>query len=153
MINDRHDWLLVQVEEFGEAVRAIAAKAAGVEDEGDIEQAENEIDSLLERHFDHPRVRVVDARTAARILRPPDRIRSYAAALTTKADLFERRGELGRAGDLIRRALELHLEASALEEHPERIDRAAIVSLIDRDPPPPLAPRYRQLLVALASTE
>ena len=78
MVHDPHDWLLVQLEELAEAVGTLAGKLADVEDEEELAALDEEVDGILEERFDHSRIALVDARTAASILRPPARIRAHA---------------------------------------------------------------------------
>jgi hypothetical protein len=150
-VEDRYDWVMVQLDEVGQAVRKIAVALLDAEDEQLVELDE-QTDSLLEDTFDHSRIALVDARTAAFILRPPARIRCYAALLAQKSRLLHELGRTGQSHALAGRALELHLEAAALDDHPDstdKIDHEAIEELLDRDPPLRLGPRQRELLASL----
>jgi hypothetical protein len=151
-MEDRYDWVMVQVDEVGQAVRKIAVGLLDAEDEQLVELDE-QTDGLLEDAFEHSRIALVDARTAALILRPPARIRAYACLLAQKSLLLHERGHEDESHGLARRALELQLEAAALEPDPEKIDHASIEALLDRDPPLRLGQRQRELLAGLDRTE
>jgi hypothetical protein len=153
-MEDRYDWVMVQLDEVGQAVRKIAVALLDAEDEQLVELDE-QTDGLLEDTFDHSRIALVDARTAAFILRPPARIRCYAELLAKKSLLLHELGRTRQSHALASRALELHLEAAALDDHPEakdRIDHEAIEALLDREPPLRLGPRQRELLEALGKS-
>jgi hypothetical protein len=149
-MEDRYDWVMVQLDEVGQAVRKIAVALLDAEDEQLVELDE-QTDGLLEDAFDHSRIALVDARTAALILRPPARIRSYAALLAQKSALLHELGHTDKSHALARRALELHLEAADLEpdDGSDKIDHEAIELLLDRDPPLHLGARQRELLATL----
>jgi len=149
MESDRHDWVMVQIDEVSRAARKLAVALLDAEDEDELIEVEQATDGLLEDAFEHARISVVDSRTAAMILRPPSRIRGYAQLLAHKSRLLHERGEIESSRQLARRALELQLEAAALEPDPEHVDHAAIDALLDRDPPLALGPRHRQLLAEL----
>ncbi len=151
MDTDRYDWVMVQVDEVGKAVRRIAVALLDGEEEQLVELDE-QTDSLLEDAFEHSRIALVDARTAALILRPPGRIRAYAQLLAEKSRLLHELGRESQSHGLARRALELQLEAADLEPDPEKIDHTGIEALLDRDPPLRLGERQRALLAALDST-
>lgn len=155
MLEDRHDWLLVQLDELADAVRTIAARVLEVDTENDDEdqlaETEAKLDDMLEQHFEHARMAVTDARTAAMILRPPGRIRAYAQLLAHKATLEGKRGRADVGHALARRALELQLEATALEPDLDKSDHDAIAALLEREPPPRLGARHQQLLDELLS--
>ncbi|MFV8756284.1 hypothetical protein ACNOYE_37535 [Nannocystaceae bacterium ST9] len=148
-MEERYDWVMVQLDEVGTAVRKIAAAILDREQDQLVE-LDRQADSLLEDAFDHSRIALVDARTAALILRPPERIRSYARLLAEKSRLLHELGHEESSHGLARRALELQLEAAALEPDPDKIDREAIESLLDRDPPLRLGQRHLDLLATLA---
>ncbi len=149
MEGERYDWVMVQVDEVGSAVRKIAAAILDREQDQLVE-VDQASDSLLEDVFDHSRIALVDARTAALILRPPARIRAYARLLAEKSRLLHELGREESSHGLARRALELQLEAAELETDPNAIDREAIEALLDRDPPLRLGPRHQDLLARLA---
>jgi hypothetical protein len=148
MDGERYDWVMIQLDEVGTAVRKIAAAILDREQDQLVE-LERQSDALLEDSFDHSRIALVDARTAALILRPPARIRSYARLLAEKSRLLHELGREEPSHGLARRALELQLEAAALESDPDAIDREAIESLLDRDPPLRLGQRHQDLLTKL----
>jgi hypothetical protein len=155
-MEDRYDWVMVQLDEVGQAVRKIAVALLDAEDEQLVELDE-QTDGLLEDAFDHSRIALVDARTAALILRPPSRIRSYAALLAQKSLLLHELGRTQQSHALAGRALELHLEAAQLEDdgsdnREDKIDHEAIEALLDRDPPLRLGARQRELLAALGKS-
>lgn len=151
-MEDRYDWVMVQLDELGQAVRKIAVALLDAEDEQLVELDE-QTDGLLEDAFDHSRIALVDARTAALILRPPARIRSYAALLAQKSLLLHELGRTQQGHALAGRALELHLEAADLEpEGSDAIDHEAIEALLDREPPLRLGARQRELLAALGKS-
>ncbi|PRP92185.1 hypothetical protein ENSA5_51340 [Enhygromyxa salina] len=152
MMTDRHDWLMVQVDQVGEAVRKIAAALLDAGDPEQLVELDEQTDSLLEDVFEHSHITVVDSRTAALILRPPSRIRAYARLLAHKARLVHELGRGVQGEGLARRALELQLEAAEFEPDPDKIDHESIDALLDRDPPLCLGPRHQQLLEALDST-
>jgi hypothetical protein len=147
-MEDRYDYLLVQIDQVGEAVSKIAAALLDVDQE-QLLVLDGQTDELLDDAFDHDRIAIVDARTAALILRPPARIRAYAQLLAHKSRLLHELAREPESHALARRALELHLEAATLEIDPDKIDHEAIEALLDRDPPLPLGARQRQLLEAL----
>ncbi|KIG16022.1 hypothetical protein DB30_05076 [Enhygromyxa salina] len=154
MQTDRYDWLLVQLDEVGEAVSKIAAALLDVEvDQEQLLPLDQQTDALLEEVFDHGRIALVDARTAAMILRPPSRIRAYAQLLAQKSRLLHELGRVQASHALAGRALALQLEAADLETDPEKVDHAAIEALLDRDPPLHLGARQQQLLDALDGSE
>ena len=148
MQTDRYDWVMMEVEAVGKAARKIAVALLDAEDQ-ELVEIEEQTDGLLEDAFDHARVALVDARTAAMILRPPRRIREYARLLGHKSSLLQGLGQSSASASLARRALELQLEAAELEIDPAKIDLEAIEQLLDRDPPLRLGPRYRALLDTL----
>lgn len=152
-MEDRYDWVLVQVDQVGEAARKIAAALLDVEDEQQLIELDEQTDGLLEDAFDHSRIALVDSRTAALILRPPARIRSYAGLLARKSRLLHELGQAQASHSLARRALELLLEAADLERDPDKIDFEAIEALLDRDPPLRLGARQRTLLDALLAAQ
>jgi hypothetical protein len=145
---DRYDWVMVQIEEFTQALRKLTVALLDVEEEQLVELDE-QTDGLLEDAFEHSRIALVDARTAALILRPPARIRAYAQLLAQKSRLLHELGRDAESHGLARRALELQLEAAELETDPDKIDHASIASLLDRDPPLRLGARQRELLAKL----
>ena len=142
---------MVQLDEVGQAVRKIAVALLDAEDEQLVELDE-QTDGLLEDSFDHSRIALVDARTAAFILRPPARIRGYADLLAQKSRLLHELGRTQQSHALAGRALELHLEAADLDDHPDKIDHEAIEALLDREPPLRLGTRQRELLARLGKT-
>lgn len=149
MEGERYDWVMVQVDEVGTAVRKIAAAILDREQDQLVE-LDRQSDTLLDDAFEHSRIASVDARTAALILRPPARIRAYARLLAEKSRLLHELGREEPSQGLARRALELQLEAAELETDPNEIDREAIESLLDRDPPLRLGQRHLDLLAWLA---
>lgn len=151
MISERYDWVMVQVEEVGKAVRQIAIALLDA-DEEQLVKLDEQTDGQLEDSFEHSRMALVDARTAALILRPPPRIRAYAQLLAEKSRLLHEIGREQEGHSLARRALELQLEAADLEPDPEQVDHAAIEALLDRDPPIRLGERQQALLAALDGT-
>ncbi|PRP99627.1 hypothetical protein [Enhygromyxa salina] len=147
MFTDRYDWLLVQLDEVGEAVGKIAAALLDIEvDQEQLLPLDQQTDALLETAFDHARMALVDARTAASILRPPARVRAYAQLLAQKSRLLHQLGRAEASHALACRALALHLEAADQETDPDKIDHAGIEALLDRDPPLQLGARHQQLL-------
>lgn len=143
-----YDWVMVELERVGEAARRVAAALLNRETEELIELDE-ETDGLLDDAFDHSRMALVDSRTAAMILRPPSRIRAYARLLAAKARLLHEVGSEDEGHSLARRALELQLEAAALEPNVDKIDHEAIDALLDREPPLSLGERHQRLLAEL----
>ncbi len=145
MEGDRYDWVMVQLDEVGAAVRRIAVALLDADRE-ELVELDQQTDTLLEDAFDHSRIALVDARTAALILRPPERVRVYAQLLADKSRLLHELGHEEPSHGLARRALELMLEAAVQEQNPDAIDWAAIETLLDRDPPLRIGPRQRELL-------
>jgi hypothetical protein len=143
-----YDWVMVELERVGEAARRVAAALLNRETQ-QLMELDEETDGLLDDAFDHSRMALVDSRTAAMILRPPSRIRAYAQLLAAKARLLHEIGSEDEGHSLARRALELQLEAAALEPNLEKIDHAAIDALLDREPPLPLGERHQRLLAEL----
>lgn len=144
MQGDRYDWMMVQIDEIGAAVRKLTAALLDKQTE-ELTVLDAQTDDLLEDAFEHSRLAMVDSRTAAVILRPPARIRAYAQLLAAKARLLHERGELGPGRALAQRALELQLEAAALEPNRDLVDHDGIDTLLDIDPPLRLSPRYHDL--------
>ncbi|GEM_PF-3742026 len=151
MIGERYDWLVKLIEDVAEACERIARTLRGDDQEEEaLAELEGQTDRMLRDSYDHTNLERVDARTAALILRPPGRARSYAALLAAKADLLAARGDQVESGRLAARALVLYLEAAALEPDLERVEVEAIVALVERDPPLVSSERTTRLLEALA---
>lgn len=135
----RHDYLLDMVERLGQALTVLVtgrASEAARPDENDPERA-------FQAEFEHvhPHLRRVDSRSAALLLRPPRRIRLYAVLLIQRAAL--------RGDDIpatARRALELLLEAEAMEPGGELELLAALAGAVDLAA---LEPEHRARLRAL----
>ena len=84
---------------------------------------------------------VMDAPSLARLLRTPDKMRMFARVCQEEASIHKRKGDPLSEQNRNRLALELHLEARAIDPHPE--DRDAIASLVDVIPRELLPRQYR----------
>ena len=147
---EAQDWIMVQVDEAARAARRVAVALLGVgDDEEEVIEVESASEGLLDDALEDAAINRVDARTAARMLRPASRVRGYAQLLADKSRLLHERGLAADSHQLARRALELHLEAAALEARPELIDFVAIDTLLARSPALVLGRRYRDLLAEL----
>jgi tetratricopeptide (TPR) repeat protein len=119
---------------------------------GDHQRALDEIDGAWDDLLDGPRgvARAVDTQTLVGMLRDPVRTRLAAQLCAEEARAWTGLGDAARAADRYRRAIELVLEARAID--PQRSaeqevqDVAALRELTSSAPEAALAPRYRARL-------
>ena len=163
----RDDYLLRMVHQLVDAI----ARIAGLNQRGEHDRALAAADGAwgeLLGDIDPELATAVDSRTLAGLLRQPARIRLAHGILCEQARALAGKGDSLGAARRARRALELLLEARALEASqpraPERAndprnprrdatdagsdDAAAIRSLLQAAPAASLAARYRAMLPA-----
>jgi len=118
--------------------------------QGDHARALAEIDRAWDDVFAGPRgmVHAVDTPTLVAMLRQPARLRVAAQLYTEEARARAGSGDAERAAGCYRRALELILEARAID--PDDADDAMLRELRGLVPDDALAPRYRTLLAGAA---
>ncbi len=134
----RQDYLLRLIEQLGEALR----RMAGYNRKGEHRAALDQLDTAWEA-LGVPRglVEVVDTPTLAGMLRDARTMRAVAALFVEEARAKDGMGDPMHAAVLRRRALELHLEARALDPNGE--DEAALLELSRAVHANQLDPRYR----------
>ena len=134
----RQDYILRLIEQLGEALR----RMAGLNRKGEHAAALAELDAAWAR-LDVPRelVEVVDTPTLAGMLRDPRTMRAVAGLFVEEARAKAATGDPVHAQVLTRRAMELHLEARALD--PSGEDEAALLELSRTVHANQLDPRYR----------
>jgi hypothetical protein len=116
---------------------------------GDHRRALDEIDGAWDDLLDGPRgvARAVDTPTLVGMLRDPVRMRLAAQLCAEEARARAGLGDAGRAADRYRRAIELVLEARAIDpQSSDERDLAALRELTSAAPDAALAPRHRALL-------
>jgi hypothetical protein len=120
----REDYILRIIKQFAEALARLARLRA----EGKYERALDDAGRLYE-DLGVPRevCDVVDTPTLARLLAHPDKMRALAQVSWEEARIFQASGDPLTAFGRQRRALELFLEARAIEPSPD--DDAAILEL------------------------
>ena len=120
----REDYILRMIRQFAEAL----ARLAGLRKEGKYERALDDAGRLYE-DLGVPRevCDVVDTPTLAGLLAHPDKMRALAQVMWEEARVFQASGDPLTAFSRQRRALELFLEARAIEPMPD--DDAAILEL------------------------
>jgi hypothetical protein len=136
----REDYILRLIEQVGEALR----KLAGLNAKGDHGAALAGIDEAWSK-LDVPRelVEVVDTPTLAGMLRDPRTMRLVAGLFVEEARALAGRGDPVHAHVLIRRAMELHLEARAVDPEGRAEDEGALLELSRTVHANELDPRYR----------
>jgi hypothetical protein len=158
----RDDWLLRVIDQLVQAI----ARIAGLNDRGEHDRALAEADQLWNDLLDGPTglARGLDSRSLAGLLRQPARVRLAHQIAREQARALTARGDARGAADHARRAVELLLEARALEpnqprppdaaparsEHDDRDarDAAALRELLQAVPRDTLATRYQAMLPA-----
>jgi len=143
----REDYLLRMIQQLVDAI----ARIAGLNRRHDHDQALVEADQAWSGLLGVPieLVHAVDSRTLAGMLREPPRIRLAAQLAREQAHALAGKGDAVGSAARCRRALELRLEARALEPN-DRVaeDDAAIRELADLVPVDKLAPRYQAMLAS-----
>jgi tetratricopeptide (TPR) repeat protein len=136
----RQDYLLRLIEQFADALRRIA----GLRKKGDYDAALGDIESTWNKLLDVPYqlVDVVDTATLAAQLKEPANMRIAAQLLAEEAQALAGKGDPVHASVRYRRALELFLEARAVDPQPD--DEAAILELSRHVHANQLDPRYRR---------
>ena len=148
---DNEDYLLRMFEQMAK----MAAHLCGLSElvhivelnrQGEHAEALAAIDRAWDELFAGPRgmVQTVDTATLVAILRQPARLRVAAQLFTEEARARAATGDTGRAAACRRRALELILEARAIE--PDAEDDAALGELRAAVAPEALSARHRAML-------
>ncbi len=149
MYTQRRDYLLDMIEQLMERVAAVLRRARG--EQADLQELERECARAMDDEFAglDRRVRGLEPRMVARVVRPAAKLRAYAVLLAAQASLEARSGrEDPTLAARARRALEQVLEA-VLASEPTDIDREAVrmtYFLVDDNK---LTPRYLQALIEL----
>jgi tetratricopeptide (TPR) repeat protein len=135
----REDFILRLIRQLAEAISRIA----GLRRSGRHDEAISEAGAAWDELLGHPRtiVEVVDTPTLASLLREPARMRVAAQLLAEEARAHEAKGNPMHAASCYRYALELVLEARAID--PNDDDDAAILELSRHVPASDLDARYR----------
>ena len=135
----REDYLMRLIEQVADVLAQIAGHERKREYEVAIDEAGRAWDELL----GVPRavVEVTDSATLAELLRDPAKIRAASQLLAAEARVTKGRGDPLGAAVLYRRALELVLEARALE--PAESDDARVFELSREVPASTIDARYR----------
>jgi hypothetical protein len=134
----REDYVIRMIRQVAEFVAKIAGYTTRRQYESAIDEAGRAWDELL----DVPRALVdrIDGPTLARLLKEPGRMRVAAELLVAEGKAYAGKQDPVHAMLCFRRALELYLEARALE--PLDADDAAIFDLGRIIPPNEIDPRY-----------
>lgn len=122
----RDDYLMRLIKQFAEFI----ARAAGFNRKGEHEKALQETQrAWAELFHDVPRelVDVVDTPTLASMLRDPQRMRAAAQLLVEEGRAIRGKGDPATAAMRTKRAIELYLEARAIDPEPD--DETAIFEL------------------------
>ncbi len=135
----REDYIIRLIRRFADFV----ARIAGYTRDHDYASAIAEAERAWEELFDIPRALVdrIDGPSLAKLLREPSKMRTAAQLLVEEAKAYAGKQDPIHAMLCTRRALELYLEARALE--PLDADDAAIFELARVVPPNEIDPRYR----------
>jgi hypothetical protein len=139
-INQR-DLILRMIQQLAE----VLARVAGLRRQGRIDEAAE----LLKRTSDGlfgplwATLERLEASSAASLLGSREKISAYASLLQHQADLDETRGDVWKARNGFRRALELHLEAARQGAEVDAPTRAAIRALRPRVEEERLSKAYR----------
>lgn len=136
----REDYVIRMIKQLGAFLARIAAMRKRGDYAGALETARTAWGEL----FDVPRdlVEVVDGPTLARLLGEPARMRAAADLLMEEARNYAMQRDLLHATLASKRALELRLEARAID--PQDEDDAVILELGRVIPPNEIDPRYRE---------
>jgi hypothetical protein len=135
----RDDYLMRLIQQVADFLARIAGHDRKHDPEAAIEEASRAWDELL----GVPRavVEVTDSSTLADLLRDPAKIRAASQLLVAEARVTKGTGDLPGAAMLYRRALELVLEARALD--PTDADEAMVFELSREVPASTIDARYR----------
>jgi len=127
------------IEQLGEALRRIA----GLRKRGEYDEAVADVEATWGRLIDVPYelIDLVDTPTLAERLREPANMRIAAQLLMEEARAFSGKGNPIHATLRYRKALELFLEARAID--PQPVDESAILELSRYVHANQLDPRYR----------
>jgi hypothetical protein len=138
-VSFRQDYILRLIEQLGDFLRRIA----GLSDKRDFAAAIDAAGQAWDDVLGVPRalVDVLDTPTLASMLKEPVKVRAAAQLLAEEARALRGNGDPLAASVCSRRALELYLEARALE--PEPGDDAAILELGRSVYSGDIDPRYR----------
>jgi hypothetical protein len=136
----REDYIVRLIRDLGAFVRRIA----GLRDEGEIEAAMDEAGRAYEDLLGMPPglSSLMDSAGIAELCGSADKIRVAARLSWEEGKLYKAKGDPLTAFTRFRRALELYLEARAME--PQEDDDAAILELSRIVPASELDPRYRE---------
>jgi hypothetical protein len=135
----REDYIMRLIKQLADAI----ARMAGFNRKRDWDAALAESERAWSDLLDVPRgvVEVVDTPTLASMLREPEKMRAAAELLIAEARALTGKGDPLNAAVQSRRAIELYLEAHAID--PRETDDAAILELSRVVPAEHLDPRYR----------
>ena len=135
----REDYLMRLIQQLVDAI----ARIAGLNRRGEHDKALAEAEQAWGKLIDAPPelVGAVDTATLAQMLRTPDNMRVAVQLLHEEGRAFAGTGDPLHAAARYRRAMELLLEARALEPHPD--DDAILMELSRLVPANTLDPRYR----------
>lgn len=136
----REDYIVRLIRELGAFVRRIA----GLREEGALQKAMDEAGRGYEDLLGMPPglSELLDSAGLAELLGQADKIRVAARLSWEEGHLYKAQGDPLAAFGRYRRALELYLEARALDPHED--DDAAILELSRIVPAAELSPRYRE---------
>jgi hypothetical protein len=135
----REDYIIRLIQQLVDAI----ARIAGLNRRGDHDKALAEAEQAWGQLLDAPPdlVDAVDTATLAEMLRSPEKMRIAAQLLHEEGRAFAGKGDPLHAGARYRRAMELVLEARAVE--PSEQDDAILMELSRVVPVATLDPRYR----------
>ena len=135
----RDDYIERMIRQLAEAIARIAGWTAN----GRLEEAIREADRAWEELLDVPRdlVERLDGPTLAQLLGEPAKMRVAGELLAAEARVHQAKGNPVHALLCYKRALELFLEARALDPDPR--DETAILELSRHVPKMEIDPRYR----------
>jgi hypothetical protein len=137
------DYILRAVKQLGAAI----ARIAGLNDQAEHDEALAAADQTWSDLLGIPAglAASIDSRTLAGMLREPAKIRLAARLVHEQARALSAQGDAVRAAVRYRRAMELLLEARALDTNEDAQDRVAFQALSAVVPLETLLPRYRAL--------
>jgi hypothetical protein len=136
----REDYILRLIKQLVDFL----ARIAGYNRKGEYQRALDEVGRAWIELFGVPRelVDVMDTPALAELLRDPEKMRAASQLLIEEARSLTGKGDPLHASVLQRRAMELRLEARAID--PSDADEAAILELSRLAPATQLAARYRR---------